>query len=193
MVEVWFNDSVSNYKNIFDANFPSHQLDSGPRLEQNAGGGLKWYTTASTTGTSNNSLSLTTSLSAGSVHRGTVIVYDHDNYLFDGYFDNTRVINSQQRTNGDGNLPFNNVALGAGYNTTRYYDGKIHAVRIYNRALSQAEVEQNYDAHKIRFNTYSSTFTPQFEGTEGKVEVLCVAGGGGGGRQHAKVAVVLVD
>ena len=184
-VEVWFNsDSVSNYKNIFDANFQSHQLDSGPRLEQNAGGGLKWYTTASTTGTSNNSFSLTTGLSSGSVHRA-VLVYDHDNYLFDAYFDNNRVISSQERTNGDGNLPFNNVTLGAGYNTTRYYDGKIHAVRIYNRALSQAEVEQNYDAHKIRFNTYSNTFTPQFEGTEGKVEVLCVAGGGGGGRQHA--------
>ena len=60
-------------------------------------------------------------------------------------------------------------------------DGNISIVRLYNRALSAAEVAQNYDALKVRYTGYTNTFTPLCGGGSGKVEVLCVAGGGGGG------------
>ena len=59
-------------------------------------------------------------------------------------------------------------------------DGNISIVRLYNRALSAAEVAQNYDALKVRYTGYTNTFTPLCGGGSGKVEVLCVAGGGGG-------------
>ena len=60
-------------------------------------------------------------------------------------------------------------------------NGRVSAMRIYNRALSAAEVAQNYDALRVRYGSYTSTFTPICAGGEGKVEVLCVAGGGSGG------------
>ncbi len=59
--------------------------------------------------------------------------------------------------------------------------GRLSSVKIYNRALSAAEVAQNYDALKVRYTGYTNTFTPLCAGNSGKVEVLCVAGGGGGG------------
>lgn len=64
---------------------------------------------------------------------------------------------------------------------TEFLDGNVAIARVYNRALSAAEVAQNYDAHKVRFTSYTNTFTPLCAGNSGKVEVLCVAGGGGGG------------
>lgn len=67
-----------------------------------------------------------------------------------------------------------------GLSTNRYWTGSIYAFRIYNRALSAAEVAQNYDALKVRYTSYTNTFTPLCGGASGKVEVLCVAGGGGG-------------
>ena len=36
-------------------------------------------------------------------------------------------------------------------NTTHGYEGKMAIIRIYNRALSEAEILQNYEAHKSRF------------------------------------------
>jgi hypothetical protein len=65
-----------------------------------------------------------------------------------------------------------------------YFNGRIPIVHIYNRVLSAAEVAQNYDALKVRYTSYTNTFTPLCGGGSGKVEVLCVAGGGGGGANH---------
>ncbi len=76
------------------------------------------------------------------------------------------------------NYPF---TIGNGYNyTTESFTGRISSVKVYNRCLSAAEVAQNYDALKVRYTSYTNTFTPLCGGGSGKVEVLCVAGGGGG-------------
>ena len=66
---------------------------------------------------------------------------------------------------------------GSGY----AHDGSASVLRVYNRALSAAEVAQNYDALRVRYGAYNNTFTPICAGGEGKVEVLCVAGGGSAG------------
>jgi hypothetical protein len=63
------------------------------------------------------------------------------------------------------NIPYNIVKTGvttpagtllragaAVWNLERYYKGKISIVKIYNRALSAAEVHQNYNKYKTRFN-----------------------------------------
>lgn len=38
-----------------------------------------------------------------------------------------------------------------GYGLTAFFNGKIYSARIYNRRLSQEEIEQNYEADKSRF------------------------------------------
>ena len=57
---------------------------------------------------------------------------------------------------------------------------KLGPVRLYNRALSETEIVQNYNAEKVRFSTYTENFTPTCTGAGGRVEVLAIAGGGGG-------------
>ena len=80
------------------------------------------------------------------------------------------------------NITTNTPHIGRWYNgPSRYFNGNISNVSIYNRALSAAEIAQNYDALKVRYTSYTNTFTPTCGGGSGKVEVLCVAGGGGGG------------
>ena len=66
----------------------------------------------------------------------------------------------------------------------RHFKGNVSITRMYNRALSATEIAQNYDALRVRYGSYTNTFTPLCGGGEGKVEVLCVAGGGGGGKNH---------
>ena len=70
-----------------------------------------------------------------------------------------------------------------GYGDGRYCNGEIGVCRLYDRALSDAEIVQNYKAEKVRYKKErnTDTFTPTCSGSGGKVEVLCVAGGGGGG------------
>ena len=63
----------------------------------------------------------------------------------------------------------------------RYCNADIALFRLYDRALSNDEIVQNYNAEKLRFHNYATTFTPSCSGNKGKVEVLAVAGGGGGG------------
>ena len=83
------------------------------------------------------------------------------------------------------NITTNTLQIGRFFSgPSRYFNGNISNVSIYNRALSAAEVAQNYDALKVRYTGYTNTFTPTCGGGSGKVEVLCVAGGGGGGTQH---------
>ncbi len=69
--------------------------------------------------------------------------------------------------------------LGTG--DTRYCNADIGLWRLYNRALSPKEIDQNYNAEKLRFYPYTDTFTPTCAGQKGKVQTLVVAGGGGGG------------
>jgi hypothetical protein len=51
--------------------------------------------------------------------------------------------------------PANTLNIGAARNTSNYrwfYTGSIAIVKVYNRALSAAEIAQNYNAQKSRFN-----------------------------------------
>ena len=70
-----------------------------------------------------------------------------------------------------------NIGTGDG----RYCNADIALFRLYDRALSDDEIAQNYNAEKLRFYNYATSFTPSCSGNKGKVEVLAVAGGGAGG------------
>ena len=76
----------------------------------------------------------------------------------------------------------NELRLGISHDNDEPLNGRISNFRIYKgKGLSAAEVAQNYDALKVRYTSYTNTFTPTCGGGSGKVEVLCVAGGGAGG------------
>ena len=66
---------------------------------------------------------------------------------------------------------------------THYLHGQMGYVRMYDRVLSPAEIERNYNAMQIRTKTsnYIDSFTPTCSGDKGKVEVLVVGSGGNGG------------
>lgn len=59
---------------------------------------------------------------------------------------------SMSSVTGSVGAPNPNAAIGRRPNhDSQYFDGKITCVRAYNRALSAAEIQQNYRAHKGRF------------------------------------------
>lgn len=45
-----------------------------------------------------------------------------------------------------------NISIGANSGDSRYFNGKIANTQIYNRVLTLAEIQQNYNATKSRFN-----------------------------------------
>ena len=84
--------------------------------------------------------------------------WNHCTVTYDGsiinLYRNSKLVNSGAQT---GNLPIvtSNIWIASSYdiaNTARYWQGNISTVRIYNRALSAAEILQNYNAQKSRFN-----------------------------------------
>ena len=64
-----------------------------------------------------------------------------------------------------------NVGTGDG----RYCNADIALFRLYDRALSNDEIVQNYNAEKLRFHNYATTFTPSCSGNKGKVAYLTSA------------------
>lgn len=83
------------------------------------------------------------------------------------WYKNGVLVNSVAATYTAAAPSSNNVTIGLGY-TGVYYNGLISSAHIYNRALSAAEIQQN-------FNALSSRYNYQF------VKALVVGGGGGGG------------
>ena len=184
-VEIWFKStSVVSHKNICDMNFQTGSYNTGPRLEQNNAGTLTWLV-----GNAGDTAYMGVEAKTNGLASGTVycccLVYNSQTRRFTSYMDGSEH-EQEDKTFSEDSVSFGDVTLGTGFSAgSRYFDGSIYAFKIYNRSLSAAEVLQNYDALKVRFQTYSNTFTPTCAGSKGKVEVLCVAGGGGGGRQHA--------
>ena len=114
-------------------------------------------------------------------------VWYHVCVRFDEYFKLRIFVDASDASTGSGQgtrrgmttVGGGNIGTGDG----RYCNGNIGVVRLYDRALSDAEITQNYKAEKVRYKKErnTDTFTPTCSGSGGKVEVLCVAGGGGGG------------
>jgi len=80
----------------------------------------------------------------------------------------------------------NGAINGSGFG--RYFQGNIYAYKLYTRALSAAEILQNYNALLPRFySIVTSGLVLNLDASNfpSTVEVLVVAGGGGGGARHA--------
>jgi len=141
-IEVWFNsNSVTDYRNVFDMNNAGNR---GPRLEQYSAGKMSWVWSA---GTNIGIYNITSQISISSntwLH--TVITLNSGNY---NCYLNGTLVESGTSSNGYTTI-YENVTLGLGY-ATRYYSGNISQTRIYNRALSQQEILQNFNATRFRY------------------------------------------
>ena len=110
---------------------------------------------------------------------------------FDENFTLRLFINGVDRSSTSGvadvKLPPLQVTGGGNIGTgdSRYCNADVALFRLYNRPLSADEIAQNYNAEKLRFHNYATTFTPSCSGNKAKVEVLAVAGGGCGGSYSA--------
>jgi hypothetical protein len=58
------------------------------------------------------------------------------------------------------NTVASNAGIGKNVNNSEYWQGDVAQVQIYNRALSAAEIQQNYNAFKGRYATYISGEEP---------------------------------
>jgi hypothetical protein len=76
-----------------------------------------------------------------------VLVYDTVNNLKRIYLNN--ILSSSHATNG--NMVLGDFRIGVATNLNQYYRGNISNFKVYNRALSAAEIQQNYNATKSRY------------------------------------------
>ena len=149
-VEVLFkSDSVTNYKNVMDCNWLTDNAtysNSGPRLEQYTSGSLAWVI-----GPGDGTYYGITIGSISSSQWVHAVITKTGTSSFVGYLNipGTNASQNGSFTGWYGSL--DDVVVGKGFNNSRYYDGKIALVRIYNKALSSDEVLQNYNAVKARF------------------------------------------
>lgn len=150
-VEVWFkSDSVSNYRNPIDCNwlvFNGTYSNIGPRLEQNSSGNLVWII-GDTSGNYEARTVISSGMSATPVHCTAIT---KNGSTVSSYYNGTLVQSSSAAYTHP--AYFNNVQIGRGFSTDaeRWFVGKIHAVKIYNRALNNDEINLNFNALRGRF------------------------------------------
>ena len=163
-VEIWFkSDTHSNWQNPIDCNYGSQDLlgngvvnsgNVGPRLEINASGSFFWAF-GSTLAANDPYIALPAGSGSTGVWYHSVVTYsgggvtDGKSYINGEFFQQ-----SYQSSGGTAGWvgEFRNVILGRGFTlATRYFDGQIGEVRIYPRALTAAQVYQNYNATKYKY------------------------------------------
>ena len=57
----------------------------------------------------------------------------------------------QTQTGGNIGNSYNNKSIGSYLTLSRYWNGRIALIQIYNKQLSSTEISQNYNALKSRF------------------------------------------
>jgi hypothetical protein len=151
-ISVWFNSSaVENYRNVLDMNYSTYSPNTGntgPRLEQYTNGNLTWIWSGNTT---NNNIYNT--VGTGTIIPNTwyhaVFVQNSGNVSL---YLNGVLINTN--TSPQGYLTtYGDVVIGRGFvlDSSRYFAGKESSVKIYNRALSSAEVSNLYTSMAPRY------------------------------------------
>jgi hypothetical protein len=155
-VSIWFySTSVANYRNPIDCNFNYNGTTGniGPRLEQNSSGNLNWVVSGNT---GNNSVADNFTVQSSGLLANTwynaVITWTSGSG--NTYLNGVPVTVNASTPSVFVNV-FNNVVIGKGFHldsaSTRSFTGKIPSVQIYNRVLTTAEVQQNFNATRSRY------------------------------------------
>jgi hypothetical protein len=153
-IECFFNSSsVVNYKNLYDMNYSTYSGvtgNVGPRFEQNSGGTAGWVWSGVTNANNPFNNSSAVALLANTWY--------HTIFTMNGGSVNTYVngvIRDSNISSTNGYVTtFGNPSLGRGFVLAgnRYFSGKIVNFKIYNRALLDTEVAQNFNALRGRFS-----------------------------------------
>lgn len=152
-IECIFNSSqVVNYRNLWDMNYSTYSPNTGnvgPRMEQYSDSTFTFIWSGNTS--NNNIYNYTTPISISSntnYHCAFVLDSGTVNVYLNGVLRETvSSPNGYITTFGD-------VNLGRGFilDPSRYYDGSLPIMKIYNTALTTGEVLNNYNNYKTRFN-----------------------------------------
>jgi len=145
---VWYNKSAnssagSNTDYFFDgrndggqwclSNYQNHNVNWHSALEWNEGGS---YTAGNST-------------INGDVWNYLVVTSDSSGSKV--YFNGVDKTSEADTTNSCDEQFGNNFRIGTRYTTSGQWSGHMGVIKLYNKKLSDAEVLQNYDAHKGRF------------------------------------------
>jgi hypothetical protein len=126
----------------------------GPRLEINGAGNAAWIF-GSTLAANDPYFALQTGTLSTNVWYHSVITYGGGGATNGKAYINGEYVNqSYQSDTGTAGWvgEFRNVVLGRGFTlATRYFDGRIGEVRFYPKALTRAQVYQNYNATKTKY------------------------------------------
>ena len=150
-VEICFkSDNVANYRNPIDCNwlvYNGSYSNIGPRLEQNNSGNLVWVV-GDTSGNYESRTVISSGMSATPIHCASITKSGN---LVTSYYNGAQVQSGNQTYTHSGS--FGNVQIGRGFSTSaeRWFNGRVYSVKIYNKALTTAEILSNYNATKGRF------------------------------------------
>ena len=140
-IELWFNSTaVENHRNLFHTHFPITGFDTtGVRVEQYTGGLFR-------VGVSANNIwraySITSTLIANRWYH--LVVTRNGNTLL-VYLDSVLRVNISN-TSWPSDFPRMNIGRGSSISPDRWFRGNIDEVRIYNRALTEAEIRTIFNA-----------------------------------------------
>ena len=157
-VIIWFYPtSVANYQNPIDCNYAYNGSTGniGPRLEMNSSGTLGWvYSNSTGDNSSFYSHNVVSSGLSANTWYCSAITYDGSSSTT--YFNGTST--GLSRTTYGTPTGFigtmNNVTIGKGFSlggADRVFAGRVSNVSLYNRALTAAEIQQNFNALRGRY------------------------------------------
>ena len=173
-VELWFkSDTHSYYQNPIDCNYGTQDVNGngavnsgnvGPRLEINGLGSFFWAF-GSTLGANDPYFALPAGSGVTGVWYHAVITYNGSGATGGkSYLNGENVATSYKTSVGSAGWigEFRNVVLGRGFTlATRYFDGRIGEVRFYPKALTAAQVFQNYNATKSKYINEAADTAPK--------------------------------
>ena len=146
--EAWFRMNSASWNgsaSIISQNWPSANNVNLVLGGANGSGNLKvgffngtWYT--STTGY--------TPVQG----RWTHVVGKYDGATLQLYIDGVRIDSTNVTAGLTGGINNNGYSIGKSWGGDYFFNGSIAAVRVYNRAISESEILQNYNTTKARFD-----------------------------------------
>ncbi|AOO12395.1 virion structural protein [Cyanophage S-RIM44] len=171
-VEIWFKSSTfSNWQNPIDCNYSTQDVDGngaansgnvGPRLEINASGQIGWYWGSSLAANDPKSSSVITTISTNTWYHSVFSISGAGMGDAEFFLNGSSVGVNNNAGGGSWIGIIRNLVLGRGFVLGgRTFNGEIGEVRIYPRALTAAQVFQNYNATKSKYINEAPDTTPK--------------------------------
>ena len=150
-ISFWMNPAkMENYNNVFTTKYLG--ANEGIRFEENADGNFS-AVVGNEAGEYNAHRYLSGALQINTWYH-VVLVWDTSENNIKGYLNGVSKFDSPN-IYWPTTIP--QVAIGNGFSASRFWDGDISDVRIYNQALSVSEIRSLYDSYKTKITSSSLT------------------------------------